>query len=155
MSLVLSQTHHIVYILIYLYLSFLCLGEVLVNHYSRRLVFVSHVLMKIQMSVCDYVLLQQNLKPPKCPPVSADTPLTQELTAAVASRMEEVAAAAARCFLESFVTEFPAPLEEDSPLPVSPLSRRVSLEELHGESLEMGQKLLAGRYRLGEENTFI
>lgn len=130
------------------------LGEVLVNHYTRTLVFVSHVLMRIQMSVCDYVLLQQNLKPPKCPPVSADTPLTQELTAAGASRMEEEVAVA-RCFLESFVKEFPAPLEEDSPLPVSPLSRRVSLVELRGESLEMGQKLLGARYRLREENPFI
>lgn len=130
------------------------LGEVLVNHYTRRLVIGSHVLMRIQMSVCDHVLLQQNLKPPKCPPVSADTLPTQEFTAAGASRMEEEVAVA-RCFLESFVKEFPAPLEEDSPLPVSPPSRRVSLEELHGESLEMGQKLLAARYRLGEENTFI
>lgn len=116
--------------------------------------FVSHVLMRIQMSVYYYVLLQQNLKPPKCPPVSADTLLTQELTAAGASRMEEEVAVA-RCFLESFVKEFPAPLEEDSPLPVSPLSRRISLEELHGESLEMGQRLLAARYRLGKENTLI
>lgn len=126
----------------------------MVNHYARRLVFVSHVLMRIQMSVYYYVLLQQNLKPPKCPPVSADTLLTQELTAAGASRMEEEVAVA-RCFLESFVKEFPAPLEEDSPLPVSPLSRRISLEELHGESLEMGQRLLAARYRIGKENTLI
>lgn len=130
------------------------LGRVLLNHYTRRLVFVPHVLMRIQMSVCDYVLLQQNLKPPKCPAVSADTPLTQELTVAGASRMEEEVAVA-RCFLESFVKEFPVPLEEDSPLPVSPLSRRISLEELRGESLEIGQKLLAARYRLREENSFI
>lgn len=51
----------------------------------------------------------------------------------------------ARKFLERFAEEFPAPLEGDSPLPVSPLSRRVSLEELHGESLEVGLKLLAAR----------
>ncbi|XP_022615012.1 protein phosphatase 1F [Seriola dumerili] len=51
----------------------------------------------------------------------------------------------ARCFLQRFVEEFPAALEEGSPLPVSPLSRRVSLEELHGESLELGLRLLAAR----------
>ncbi|XP_067456561.1 protein phosphatase 1F [Thunnus thynnus] len=51
----------------------------------------------------------------------------------------------ARCFLGRFVEEFPAALEEGSPLPVSPLSRRVSLEELHGESLELGLRLLAAR----------
>lgn len=52
----------------------------------------------------------------------------------------------ARCFLRSFVEEFPAALEEDSPLPGSPLSRKVCLEELHGESLELGLRLLAARY---------
>nr|XP_033476011.1 protein phosphatase 1F [Epinephelus lanceolatus] len=51
----------------------------------------------------------------------------------------------ARCFLGRFVEEFPAALEEGSPLPVSPLSRKVSLDELHGESLELGLKLLAAR----------
>lgn len=51
----------------------------------------------------------------------------------------------ARVFLQKFVEEFPASLEEGSPLPVSPLSRRVSLEELHGESLELGLRLLAAR----------
>lgn len=50
-----------------------------------------------------------------------------------------------RNFLGRFVDEFPAPLEEGSPLPVSPLSRKVSLEELHGESLELGLRLLAAR----------
>lgn len=50
-------------------------------------------------------------------------------------------------FLGRFVEEFPAPLDEDSPLPVSPLSPKVSLEELDGESLEMGLKLLAARYQ--------
>lgn len=52
----------------------------------------------------------------------------------------------AKRFLGRFVEEFPAPLEEDGPLPVSPQSRRVSVEELRGESLEMGLRLLAARY---------
>ncbi|KAG7234287.1 hypothetical protein INR49_005248 [Caranx melampygus] len=52
---------------------------------------------------------------------------------------------AARSFLGRFVEEFPAPLEEGSPLPVSPMSYRVSKEELQGESLELGQRLLADR----------
>ncbi|XP_068560119.1 protein phosphatase 1F [Cebidichthys violaceus] len=51
----------------------------------------------------------------------------------------------ARSFLGSFVEEFPAALEDGSPLPVSPLSRKVTLEELHGESLELGLRLLAAR----------
>ncbi|XP_071337981.1 protein phosphatase 1F isoform X1 [Trachinotus anak] len=51
----------------------------------------------------------------------------------------------ARCFLSRFVEEFPAALEDGSTLPVSPLSRKVSLEELHGESLELGLRLLAAR----------
>lgn len=51
-----------------------------------------------------------------------------------------------RSFLERFVEEFPAPLEEDVPLPVNPLSSKVSLEELQGESLEMGLRLLTARY---------
>ncbi|KAM6944910.1 protein phosphatase 1F [Lycodopsis pacificus] len=51
----------------------------------------------------------------------------------------------ARSFLGSFVEEFPAALEDGRPLPVSPLSRRVTLEELHGESLELGLRLLAAR----------
>ncbi|XP_071371452.1 protein phosphatase 1F [Centroberyx affinis] len=51
----------------------------------------------------------------------------------------------ARSFLGKFVEEFPAALEQGSPLPVNPLSRRVSLEELRGESLELGQRLLAAR----------
>ncbi|MEQ2255803.1 hypothetical protein ILYODFUR_017745 [Ilyodon furcidens] len=50
-----------------------------------------------------------------------------------------------QCFLRRFVQEFPAALKEDRPLPVSSLSRKVSLEELHGESLELGQRLLAAR----------
>ncbi|KAM6930949.1 protein phosphatase 1F [Xenentodon cancila] len=51
----------------------------------------------------------------------------------------------ARSFLRRFVAEFPAALEEHSPLPVSPLSRTVTLKELHGESLELGLRLLASR----------
>ncbi|KAM7416976.1 hypothetical protein PAMA_018858 [Pampus argenteus] len=51
----------------------------------------------------------------------------------------------ARCFLQRFVEEFPAALEDGSPLPISPLSHRVTLEELHGESLELGLRLLATR----------
>ncbi|XP_068617175.1 protein phosphatase 1F [Brachionichthys hirsutus] len=51
----------------------------------------------------------------------------------------------ARGFLARFVGEFPAALEEDSRLPISPLSRKASLEELHGESLELGLRLLAAR----------
>ncbi|KAM9360152.1 protein phosphatase 1F [Symphorus nematophorus] len=52
---------------------------------------------------------------------------------------------AARCFLGRFVEEFPAALQEDTPLPVSPLSRKITVEELHGESLELGLRLLAAR----------
>ncbi|XP_040051173.2 protein phosphatase 1F [Gasterosteus aculeatus] len=51
----------------------------------------------------------------------------------------------ARSFLGRFAEEFPAALKEGAPLPVSPLSRRVTLEELHGESLELGRRLLAAR----------
>ncbi|KAL6113792.1 ppm1f [Pungitius sinensis] len=51
----------------------------------------------------------------------------------------------ARSFLGRFVEEFPAALEDGTPLPVSPLSRRVTLQELHGESLELGRRLLAAR----------
>ncbi|XP_034548564.1 protein phosphatase 1F [Notolabrus celidotus] len=51
----------------------------------------------------------------------------------------------ARCFLRRFVEEFPAALEEGCPLPVTPLSRRVSEEELHGESLELGLRMLSTR----------
>lgn len=50
-----------------------------------------------------------------------------------------------RSFLRRFVEEFPSVLEDGGPLPVNPLSRRVSLEELHGESLELGLRLLADR----------
>lgn len=59
----------------------------------------------------------------------------------------------ARGFLERFVEDFPALLEEDAPLPVNPLSCKVSLEELQGESLEMGLKLLTARYEWEAEIT--
>lgn len=58
-----------------------------------------------------------------------------------------------RSFLQRFVEEFSAPLEENAPLPINPLSRKVSLEELHGESLEMGLKLLTARYEWEAEIT--
>uniref|UniRef100_A0A3P9HA19 Protein phosphatase 1F n=1 Tax=Oryzias latipes TaxID=8090 RepID=A0A3P9HA19_ORYLA len=51
----------------------------------------------------------------------------------------------ARLFLQKFVEEFPAALEKDQPLPASPQSRRVSEEELPGESLELGLRLLSSR----------
>ncbi|KAM3867773.1 protein phosphatase 1F [Diretmus argenteus] len=51
----------------------------------------------------------------------------------------------ARSFLGRFVEMFPAALEQGSPLPTSLLSSRVSLEELPGESLELGLRLLAAR----------
>ncbi|KAM9394488.1 protein phosphatase 1F [Pholidichthys leucotaenia] len=51
----------------------------------------------------------------------------------------------ARRFLAKFVEEFPGALGEDTPLPVSPLSRRLTLEELQGESLELGLRLLSAR----------
>lgn len=52
----------------------------------------------------------------------------------------------ARSFLEKFVEEFPAALGENSPLPVTPLSRKVTMDELPGESLDLGLRLLAVRY---------
>uniref|UniRef100_A0A3P9CI91 Protein phosphatase 1F n=1 Tax=Maylandia zebra TaxID=106582 RepID=A0A3P9CI91_9CICH len=51
----------------------------------------------------------------------------------------------ALCFLKAFLEEFPAALEEGASLPVSPLSRKFTMEELHGESLELGLRLLANR----------
>ncbi|KAM4607275.1 protein phosphatase 1F [Polymixia lowei] len=56
--------------------------------------------------------------------------------------MEEVA----RSFLGRFVEEFPDALGPDDPLPLIPLSRsKVSLDDLRGESLELGLRLLAAR----------
>lgn len=75
--------------------------------------------------------------------MSPDLPFTKQFAPVRVSRMEEEEA---RRFLGTFVEEFSAALTEDTPLPVSPLSRKVSLEELHGESLELGLRLLVARY---------
>ncbi|KAG1957971.1 putative protein phosphatase 2C [Pimephales promelas] len=48
-------------------------------------------------------------------------------------------------FLESFLVEFPNPLGTEDLLPVSPLSRKVSLQEVKGESLDLGLRLLSDR----------
>ncbi|KAJ3604094.1 hypothetical protein NHX12_028835 [Muraenolepis orangiensis] len=48
-----------------------------------------------------------------------------------------------RCFLGRLLEEFPSALGPEEPLPLRPLSRGlVSLEELQGESLELGLRLL-------------
>lgn len=49
-------------------------------------------------------------------------------------------------FLKSFLEEFPNPLGPEDPLPVSPLSRKVSLQEVKGESLDLGLRLLSDRF---------
>lgn len=51
----------------------------------------------------------------------------------------------AQSFLESFVEEFANPLGQDDPLPLNPLSRTVTLEEVKGESLDLGLRLLSSR----------
>ncbi|KAL0979862.1 hypothetical protein UPYG_G00190780 [Umbra pygmaea] len=51
----------------------------------------------------------------------------------------------ARRFLGRYLEELPAPLGPEDPLPLTPLSRKVSLEELRGESLDLGQRLLTAR----------
>ncbi|XP_067262523.1 protein phosphatase 1F [Chanodichthys erythropterus] len=48
-------------------------------------------------------------------------------------------------FLKSFLEEFPNPLGTEDLLPVSPLSRKVSLQEVKGESLDLGLRLLSAR----------
>lgn len=48
-------------------------------------------------------------------------------------------------FLKSFLEEFPNTLGTDDPLPVSPLSRKVSVQEVKGESLDLGLRLLSAR----------
>ncbi|XP_055079963.1 protein phosphatase 1F [Periophthalmus magnuspinnatus] len=48
-------------------------------------------------------------------------------------------------FLTRFTDEFPTALEQDTPLPANPLSPKVSLHELHGESLDLGLRLLSAR----------
>ncbi|XP_066510279.1 protein phosphatase 1F-like [Hoplias malabaricus] len=49
-------------------------------------------------------------------------------------------------FLKSFVEEFVNPLGPEDALPLPPLSRKVTLQELTGESLELGQRLLCARH---------
>ncbi|XP_073717195.1 protein phosphatase 1F [Misgurnus anguillicaudatus] len=51
----------------------------------------------------------------------------------------------AKKFLHSFLEEFPNPLGTEDPLPVSPLSRKVTLHEVKGESLDFGLRLLSAR----------
>ncbi|XP_034025540.1 protein phosphatase 1F [Thalassophryne amazonica] len=51
----------------------------------------------------------------------------------------------ARHFLQRFVEEFPAAVPEGGCLPVRGASSRLSLEELEGEVLDVGLKMLAGR----------
>ncbi|XP_063051148.1 protein phosphatase 1F [Engraulis encrasicolus] len=53
--------------------------------------------------------------------------------------------AAAQRFLEKFLEEFSQPFGPDNPPPVNPLSRKVSREEVRGESLDLGLRLLAAR----------
>ncbi|XP_043096150.1 protein phosphatase 1F [Puntigrus tetrazona] len=48
-------------------------------------------------------------------------------------------------FLERFLDEFPDPLGSEDPLPVSPLSRKVTMQEVKGESLDLGLRLLSAR----------
>ncbi|XP_030647672.1 protein phosphatase 1F [Chanos chanos] len=50
-----------------------------------------------------------------------------------------------RGFCARFLEEFPNPLGEDDPLPLSPLSRKVTLPEVKGESLDLGLRLLTAR----------
>ncbi|KAG9334011.1 hypothetical protein JZ751_009243 [Albula glossodonta] len=50
-----------------------------------------------------------------------------------------------RRFLDEFVKEFPEPLGPEDPLPLSPLSGKVSPEEVRGESLDLALRLLAAR----------
>ncbi|KAI7812336.1 protein phosphatase 1F [Triplophysa rosa] len=47
--------------------------------------------------------------------------------------------------LKRFLEEFPNPLGTEDPLPVSPLSRKVSLQEVKGKSLDVGLRLLSDR----------
>ncbi|XP_072520776.1 protein phosphatase 1F [Salminus brasiliensis] len=52
----------------------------------------------------------------------------------------------AREFLKGFVEEFRNPLGPEDPLPLAPLSRKVTQEEVKGESLELGLRLLSARH---------
>ncbi|XP_067084073.1 protein phosphatase 1F [Osmerus mordax] len=51
----------------------------------------------------------------------------------------------ARCFLSRFVEEFPVPVGPGVPLPLAPPSRPPTLDELRGDSLDLGLRLLAAR----------
>ncbi|XP_012671465.2 protein phosphatase 1F [Clupea harengus] len=59
--------------------------------------------------------------------------------------MVTVESGVAQSFLEKFLKEFPEPFSPDNPPPVNPLSRKVSHEEIRGESLDLGLRLLAAR----------
>uniref|UniRef100_A0A8C1VJ29 Protein phosphatase, Mg2+/Mn2+ dependent, 1F n=1 Tax=Cyprinus carpio TaxID=7962 RepID=A0A8C1VJ29_CYPCA len=48
-------------------------------------------------------------------------------------------------FLERFLEEFLNPLGTEDPLPVTPLSRKVTMQEVKGESLDLGLRLLSAR----------
>ncbi|XP_062874108.1 protein phosphatase 1F [Trichomycterus rosablanca] len=48
-------------------------------------------------------------------------------------------------FLKSFVEEFANPLGSDDPLPITSINRIVTLEEVKGESLDLGLRLLTAR----------
>nr|BAD95886.1 Ca/calmodulin-dependent protein kinase phosphatase [Danio rerio] len=50
-----------------------------------------------------------------------------------------------RTFLERFLQEFSKPLGTEDPLPVSSANRIISLQELKGESLDLGLRLLSAR----------
>lgn len=49
-------------------------------------------------------------------------------------------------FLERFLEEFLNPLGTEDPLPVTPLSRKVTMQEVKGESLDLGLRLLSARF---------
>ncbi|XP_016409716.1 protein phosphatase 1F-like [Sinocyclocheilus rhinocerous] len=48
-------------------------------------------------------------------------------------------------FLERLLEEFLNPLGTEDPLPVTPLSRKVTMQEVKGESLDLGLRLLSAR----------
>lgn len=48
-------------------------------------------------------------------------------------------------FLHKFVEEFPEPLSPEDPLPLTPMSGRIGVSEVRGESLDWAQRLLAAR----------
>ncbi|XP_048852613.1 protein phosphatase 1F isoform X1 [Brienomyrus brachyistius] len=54
-------------------------------------------------------------------------------------------AASTERFLREFVEEFPEPLSPEDPLPLTPMSSRIGVDEVRGESLDWAQRLLAAR----------